>query len=182
MSRLEHIDAVFTSWPVTLSLWIPKLLLNLALFEHVLHDMVLLESLDQLQSLLDQWIRAVPTRLMTMMTRMKTMKMKTTRTTMMTLKNMKQHSEKWLYVWQCSTDKVLQSNVWRLQFLVKFRQKFQNIFQNSKWNNFTLSWWMINRVEFCQMIDPESFLAHTWLLWFTRREKTAPEYLIYQPL
>ena len=93
MSRLEHIDAVFTSWPVTLSLWIPKLLLNLALFEHVLHDMVLLESLDQLQSLLDQLIRAVPTRLMTMMTRMKTMKMKTTRTTMMTLKNMKQHSE-----------------------------------------------------------------------------------------
>ena len=95
MSRLEHIDAVFTSWPVTLSLWIPKLLLNLALFEHVLHDMVLLESLDQLQSLLDQLIHAVPTRLM-MMTRMKTMKMKTTTRTMMmrTLKNMKQHSEK----------------------------------------------------------------------------------------
>ena len=41
MSRLEHIDAVYTSWPVTLSLWIPKLLLSLALFEHVLHDMVL---------------------------------------------------------------------------------------------------------------------------------------------
>ena len=96
MSRLEHIDAVFISWPVTLSLWIPKLLLNLALFEHVPHDMVLLESLDQLQSLLDQLIRAVPTRLMTMMTRTKTMKMRTTTRTMMmrTLKNMKQHSEK----------------------------------------------------------------------------------------
>ena len=92
MSRLEHIDAVFTSWPVTLSLWIPKLLLNLALFEHVLHDMVLLESLDQLQSLL-QLIRAVLTRLRTTMTRTKTMKMKTTMM-MRTLKNMKQHSEK----------------------------------------------------------------------------------------
>ena len=80
---------------MALCLWIPKLLLNLALFEHVLHDMVLLESLDQLQSLLGQWIRAVPTRLMTMMTRMKTMTMKRTRTMMMrTLKNMKQHSEK----------------------------------------------------------------------------------------
>ena len=95
MSRLEHIDAVLTSWSVTLCLWIPKLLLNLALFEHVLHDMVLLESLDQLQSLLDQLIRAVLTRLMTRMTRMKTMKMKTTKTRRMrTLKNMKQHSEK----------------------------------------------------------------------------------------
>jgi len=73
------------------SLWIPKLLLNLALFEHVLHDMVLLESLDQLQSLLDQLIRAVLMHLMTM-TRMKTMKMKTTRTMMRTSKNMKQHS------------------------------------------------------------------------------------------
>ena len=41
---------------------------------------------------------------------------------------------------------------------------------------------MINRVEFCQMKDPESFLALTGLLWFTRREKTAPEYLIYHPL
>jgi len=95
MSCLEHIDAVFTSWPVTLSLWIPKLLLNLALFEHVLHDMVLLESLNQLQSLLDQLIRDVPTRLMTMMTRTKTMKMKTMKTRRMrTSKNMKQHSEK----------------------------------------------------------------------------------------
>ena len=81
--------AVLSDLLLNFSSWIPKLLLNLALFEHVLHDMVLLESLDQLQSLLDQWIRAVPTHSMTM-TRMMTMKMKTT---MRTLKNMKQHSK-----------------------------------------------------------------------------------------
>merc|ERR1712137_1342021 len=55
--------------------------------QHGRHDMVLLESLDQLQSLLDQSIRAVPTH---SMTRMKTRT--TTKTTMRTLKNMKQHS------------------------------------------------------------------------------------------
>ena len=44
-------------------------------------------------------------------------------------------------------------------YAFNFRQKFQNIFQYLERNNFTLSWWTINRIEFCQMKDPESFLA-----------------------